>query len=61
MNLRWKNCNLPTKMIWLQLTTSTKYQRMNTQPLEMKTTHSQIKMHNKHLKNITKIDKYEKN
>ena len=37
MTLRWKHCNLLTRMIWLQLTTTTKYQIMNTKPMNTKT------------------------
>ena len=31
------HCNLPHKMIWFQLTITTKYQRMKTQPMKTKT------------------------
>ena len=37
MTLTWKNCNLPNKMIWLQITITTKYQRINTQLMKIKT------------------------
>ena len=40
MALTWKHCNLPNKMIWLQLTITTKYQKMNTQPMETKQTNT---------------------
>ena len=63
MTLTWKHCNLPNKMIlWLQLTITTKYQGMNKQPMKTKNKqiHWQIKIHNEHLKNITKIDKNKK-
>ena len=45
-------------MIWLQLITTTKYQRMNTQqPMKTKKQiYLQIKIHNKHLKNNTVVD-----
>ena len=39
MKLRQKHFNLSGKMIWLQLITTTKYQRMNTQqPMKTKKT-----------------------
>ena len=52
MTLTWKHCNLPKKMTWLQIRT-TKYQRINTQLVK-------FKIDNEHLKNITKINKYNK-
>ena len=55
MTLTWKHCNLPNKMIWLQITVTTKYQRMNKKHKQI---HSEIKIHNKRLKNINKIEKY---
>ena len=36
MMLTWNHCNLPNKKIWLQLATTTKYQRMDTQPMKTK-------------------------
>ena len=62
MTLIWKHCNLPNKMVLLQIAISTKYQRINTQPMKIKTKkiHSHIKIHNEHLKNINKIEKYKK-
>ena len=49
MTLTRKHCNLPNKMLWLQITT--KYQRINTQPMKIKT---------KHEHDGTKITKIEK-
>ena len=37
ISLTWKHCNLPNKMIWLQITITTKYQRINTQLMKIKT------------------------
>ena len=33
----WKQCNLPSKTISLQLTATTKYQGMKTKPMKTKT------------------------
>ena len=55
MTLTWKYCNLPNKMIWLQITLTAKYQRMNKRQKQI---HSEIKIHNKRLKNINQIEKY---
>ena len=40
-------------MTWLQIRITTKYQRINTQLMK-------FKINNEHLKNITKINKYNK-
>ena len=51
-----------TKIEKYKKTWSTKYQRINTQPQPINTKnnqlHSEIKIHNEHLNNITKIGKY---
>ena len=62
MMLTQKYFNIPRKMTWLPLIATTKYQRMNTATNEEKTKqiNLQIKIHNEHLKNNTKIDKYKK-
>ena len=46
-------------MIWLQITITTKYKH-TTDNDKNKQIHSQIKIHNEHLKNINKIEKYKK-
>ena len=43
------------KIIWLQITVTAKYQRMNKRQKQI---HSEIKTHNKRLKNINQIEKY---
>ena len=62
MMLTQKYFNIPRKMTWLPLITTTKYQRMNTATNEEKNKqiNLQIKIHNEHLKNNTKIDKCKK-
>ena len=61
MTLTWKDCNLPNKMIWLQITKTPKYQRINTTDEgKNKQIDSQIKIRNEHLKNIPKVKKYKK-
>ena len=46
-------------MIWLQITITTKYKH-TTDNNKNKQIHSQIKIHNEHLKNINKTEKYKK-
>ena len=49
-----------TKLEKYKKTWTAKYQRINTQPIKKKNNqiHSQIKIHNEHLNNITKVGKY---
>ena len=74
MTLTRKDCNLPNKMIWLQITITTKYQRINTQLIKIKTNKYTRRLRyiraltikvkstidKEHLKNISNIEKYKK-
>ena len=62
MTLTWKYCNLPNKMIRLQLTTTIMVSKNEhtTNEDKSKQINSQIKIHKEHLKNIIEIDKYKR-